>query len=105
MRSFLLRAVFAAFGLWLASRVVPGITIDGTDAEAIAAAFTWAADRARAGEGPALIEVVAMRMCGHAHHDDMLYLGKEPPPGWDYPKLADGHRRGAGSAEGRPASE
>jgi putative membrane protein len=29
MRSFLLRAVFAAFGLWLASRVVPGITIDG----------------------------------------------------------------------------
>src|SRR4029077_10895471 len=30
---------------------VPGITIDGTDAEAILAAFTWAADRARAGGG------------------------------------------------------
>ena len=26
-----------------------------------------------------------MRMCGHAHHDDMLYLGKEPAAGWDYP--------------------
>ena len=25
-----------------------------------------------------------MRMCGHAHHDDMLYLGKDPPPSWDY---------------------
>ena len=26
-----------------------------------------------------------MRMCGHAHHDDMLYLGKDPQPGWEYP--------------------
>ena len=31
---------------------MPGFTIDGTDADAIAAAFTWAADRARAGAGP-----------------------------------------------------
>ena len=66
---------------------IPGITIDGTDPEAIAAAFTWAAERARAGEGPALIELVAMRMCGHAHHDDMLYLGKDPQPSWDYAPL------------------
>jgi 2-oxoisovalerate dehydrogenase E1 component len=66
---------------------IPGITIDGTDPEAIAAAFTWAAERARAGDGPALIEVVAMRMCGHAHHDDMLYLGKDPQPSWDYAPL------------------
>ena len=67
---------------------IPGFTIDGTDAEAIAAAFTWAADRARAGEGPALIELISMRMCGHAHHDDMLYLGREPQPSWDYPDVA-----------------
>ena len=66
---------------------IPGITIDGTDPDAIAAAFTWAAERARAGEGPALIELVAMRMCGHAHHDDMLYLGKDPQPSWEYPQL------------------
>ncbi|HSG01774.1 MAG TPA: thiamine pyrophosphate-dependent enzyme [Vicinamibacterales bacterium] len=64
---------------------VPGITVDGTDADAVAAAFAWAADRAREGHGPALIELVAMRMCGHAHHDDMLYMGKEPPASWDYP--------------------
>lgn len=64
---------------------IPGATVDGTDPEAIAAAFAWAADRARRGEGPALIELVAMRMCGHAHHDDMLYLGKEPSISWSYP--------------------
>jgi 2-oxoisovalerate dehydrogenase E1 component len=68
---------------------IPGITIDGTDPEEIAAAFAWAAERARAGRGPALIELVSMRMCGHAHHDDMLYLGKEPPIGWGYPPPAD----------------
>jgi 2-oxoisovalerate dehydrogenase E1 component len=68
---------------------VPGITIDGTDADQVAAAFTWAADRARAGEGPTLIELVTMRMCGHAHHDDMLYLGKEPQLSWEYPPIAE----------------
>jgi 2-oxoisovalerate dehydrogenase E1 component len=68
---------------------VPGLTIDGTDPDEVAAAFTWAAERARAGEGPTLIEVVAMRMCGHAHHDDMLYLGKDQPPSWDYHQLHD----------------
>jgi 2-oxoisovalerate dehydrogenase E1 component len=68
---------------------IPGITLDGTDPEAIAAAFAWAAERARGGEGPTLIELVAMRMCGHAHHDDMLYLGKEQTPSWDYPRLSE----------------
>jgi 2-oxoisovalerate dehydrogenase E1 component len=66
---------------------IPGLTIDGTDPDEVAAAFTWAAERARAGEGPTLIEVVAMRMCGHAHHDDMLYLGKDQPPSWEYHQL------------------
>jgi 2-oxoisovalerate dehydrogenase E1 component len=70
---------------------VPGLTIDGTDPEAIAGAFGWAAERARAGQGPTLIETVAMRMCGHAHHDDMLYLGRDPQLGWDYPPTADGY--------------
>ena len=68
---------------------IPGLSLDGTDPEAIAAAFAWAAERARAGEGPTLLELVAMRMCGHAHHDDMLYLGKEPPISWAYPPLTD----------------
>ena len=66
---------------------IPGITIDGTDCDEIAAAFAWAVERARAGRGPSLIELVSMRMSGHAHHDDMLYLGKDPQPGWEYPTL------------------
>jgi 2-oxoisovalerate dehydrogenase E1 component len=66
---------------------MPGLTVDGTDPDAVASAFAWAVERARAGEGPALLELVAMRMCGHAHHDDMLYLGKEPSPSWEYPPL------------------
>jgi 2-oxoisovalerate dehydrogenase E1 component len=68
---------------------IPGITIDGTDPDEIAAAFAWAVERARAGKGPALIELVCMRMCGHAHHDDMLYLGKDPQPSWTYASLAE----------------
>ncbi|HEV8117360.1 MAG TPA: thiamine pyrophosphate-dependent enzyme, partial [Thermoanaerobaculia bacterium] len=66
---------------------IPGITIDGTDPDAVAAAFAWASGRARSGRGPSLLELVCMRMCGHAHHDDMLYLGKEPPVSWEYPAL------------------
>ncbi len=69
---------------------VPGLTIDGTDPESIAAAFAWAAERARAGQGPTLIELIAMRMCGHAHHDDMLYLGRDPKPSRGYHELEPG---------------
>jgi 2-oxoisovalerate dehydrogenase E1 component len=68
---------------------IPGVTVDGTDPDAIAAAFTWAAERARAGLGPTLIETVSMRMCGHAHHDDMLYLGRDSQPAWDYAPLTE----------------
>jgi 2-oxoisovalerate dehydrogenase E1 component len=68
---------------------IPGVTIDGTDPDAVAAAFAWAVERARSGGGPALIELVSMRMCGHAHHDDMLYLGKDPAPSWDYAPVTE----------------
>jgi 2-oxoisovalerate dehydrogenase E1 component len=68
---------------------IPGLTIDGTDPDEIAAAFAWAVERARAGAGPSLIELVCMRMCGHAHHDDRLYLGKDPQAGWEYPSAGD----------------
>jgi 2-oxoisovalerate dehydrogenase E1 component len=67
---------------------IPGITIDGNDADEIAAAFAWAAERGRAGRGPTLVELVTMRMCGHAHHDDMLYLGRDQPPGWSTPEVS-----------------
>ena len=73
---------------------IPGITIDGTDPDEIAAAFGWSVERAREGRGPSLIELVCMRMCGHAHHDDMLYVGRETQPSWGYPS-----RGGTGYAD------
>src|SRR5688500_15097442 len=68
---------------------VPGLTIDDAVADEIAAGCRWAIERGRGGERPTLIEVLAMRMCGHAHHDDMLYLGKDQPPSWEYHQLHD----------------
>ena len=68
---------------------IPGVTIDGTDPDEIASTFAWAVERARAGRGPALVELVCMRMCGHAHHDDMLYLGRDVPGSWEYPSPGD----------------
>jgi 2-oxoisovalerate dehydrogenase E1 component len=68
---------------------IAAVTVDGTDAIAVAAAFAWAAERARAGLGPTLVETVAMRMCGHAHHDDMLYLGGDPPLSFEIPPVPE----------------
>lgn len=71
---------------------MPHLTLDGTDPEEVAAAFAWGAGRARRGEGPVLLELVAMRMCGHAHHDDMLYLGGDPQLDFEIPPLTqDGY--------------
>jgi len=69
---------------------ISALTIDGNAPEEIAAAFAWAGNHARTGKGPTLIELVSMRMCGHAHHDDMLYLGREPDLGFDLPTLGKG---------------
>lgn len=61
---------------------IPALSLDGTDIENVAAHFKAAADFARFGHGPVLIELVSMRMCGHAHHDDSLYLGHDPVLDW-----------------------
>ena len=52
----------------------PGLTVDGNDVEAVFEASREAVDRARAGEGPTLIEARTMRMHGHGAHDDMSYV-------------------------------
>lgn len=52
----------------------PGVSIDGNDVEAVFEAAREAADRARAGGGPTLIECETMRMHGHGAHDDMRYV-------------------------------
>ncbi|HLM31355.1 MAG TPA: thiamine pyrophosphate-dependent dehydrogenase E1 component subunit alpha [Solirubrobacterales bacterium] len=52
----------------------PGVKIDGNDVEAVFEAARVAAERARSGEGPTLIECETMRMHGHGAHDDMSYV-------------------------------
>jgi TPP-dependent pyruvate/acetoin dehydrogenase alpha subunit len=55
----------------------PGLSVDGNDVEAVFEAARGAADRARRGEGPTLIECQTMRMHGHGAHDDMSYVPDE----------------------------
>jgi pyruvate dehydrogenase E1 component alpha subunit len=49
---------------------VPGIQVDGNDILAVYAAAKEAADRARAGDGPTLIECVTYRLAMHTTADD-----------------------------------
>lgn len=49
---------------------VPGIQVDGNDILAVYAATKEAVDRARAGDGPTLIEAVTYRMSVHTTADD-----------------------------------
>ena len=55
----------------------PGVLVDGNDVEAVFDAARVATERARAGEGPTLIEARTMRMHGHGAHDDMSYVPPE----------------------------
>jgi pyruvate dehydrogenase E1 component alpha subunit len=59
-----------------------GVTVDGNDVEAVFAAVAAAAERARRGGGPTLIEARTMRMHGHGAHDDMSYVPEELLAEW-----------------------
>ena len=61
------RRAFAARGLGLG---IPGIRVDGNDLRADYAVTLWAADRARRGGGPTLIELVTYRGGAHSTSDD-----------------------------------
>ena len=56
---------------------MPGVRVDGNDVFAVYAAVRLAADRARAGKGPTLIEVKCDRWYGHYVGDAQKYRGKE----------------------------
>jgi pyruvate dehydrogenase E1 component alpha subunit/2-oxoisovalerate dehydrogenase E1 component alpha subunit len=49
---------------------MPGVRVDGNDAVAVYAVTKEAADRARRGEGPTLVECVTYRMGAHSSSDD-----------------------------------
>jgi TPP-dependent pyruvate/acetoin dehydrogenase alpha subunit len=59
-----------------------GVTVDGNDVEAVLGAVGPAAERARSGGGPTLIECRTMRMHGHGAHDDMSYVPPEMLEEW-----------------------
>ena len=48
----------------------PGVRVDGNDVLAVEAVVTAAAERARAGEGPTLVEAFTYRMAAHTTSDD-----------------------------------
>jgi TPP-dependent pyruvate/acetoin dehydrogenase alpha subunit len=61
---------------------IPGVTVDGTDVLAVRDAVDEAVTRARAGEGPSIVEGVTMRMHGHAEHDPADYVPQEMYDEW-----------------------
>lgn len=66
-----------------AAHGVPGSIVDGNDVAAVFAAVADAAERARSGEGPSLIEAKTMRMLGHAIHDGAEYVPAELLEEWE----------------------
>ncbi|HIQ05390.1 MAG TPA: pyruvate dehydrogenase (acetyl-transferring) E1 component subunit alpha, partial [Anaerolineae bacterium] len=65
----------AAYGM-------PGVTVDGNDLLAVYEAVSQAVGRARAGEGPSLIENVTYRWRGHSKSDANRYRTREEIETW-----------------------
>ncbi len=61
---------------------IEGVTVDGNDVLAVYDAVSWAARRARAGEGPTLIEAITYRWRGHSKSDRQLYRTREEVKEW-----------------------
>lgn len=61
---------------------MPGEIVDGTNAITVYETCKRAVERARAGEGPTLIETRTMRLRGHSEHDDAWYVPKEMLEEW-----------------------
>ena len=78
------RRPFAARGLGLG---IPGIRVDGNDLLAVYAVTRWAADRARSGGGPTLIELVTYRGGAHSTSDDPTRY--RPKDEWEAFPLGD----------------
>jgi 2-oxoisovalerate dehydrogenase E1 component alpha subunit len=62
---------------------LPGLRVDGNDFLAVHAATRWAAERARAGHGATVIELVTYRAGPHSTSDDPArYRPKNEPSAW-----------------------
>ena len=61
---------------------IPGVTVDGNDIVAVYDAVSTAVERARAGDGPTLVENLTYRWKGHSKSDKNLYRTKEEIAEW-----------------------
>jgi len=61
---------------------MPGVTVDGNDFSAVAEAVHLANARARAGDGPSLVENLTYRWRGHSKSDRNRYRTKEEIEMW-----------------------
>ncbi|TKJ30354.1 MAG: pyruvate dehydrogenase (acetyl-transferring) E1 component subunit alpha [Chloroflexi bacterium B3_Chlor] len=65
-----------------ASYGMPGVTVDGNDVVEVYEAASEAVERARAGEGPTLLECITYRWKGHSKSDQELYRTKDEIESW-----------------------
>ncbi len=61
---------------------IPGIVVDGNDVLEVYSAAREAVERARAGEGPSLVEAVTFRQAGHHPGDPAGYVDAETRRSW-----------------------
>ncbi|MCA9898371.1 MAG: thiamine pyrophosphate-dependent dehydrogenase E1 component subunit alpha [Ardenticatenaceae bacterium] len=61
---------------------IPGVTVDGNDVLAVQAAVAEAVERARAGDGPTLIEALTYRYRGHSKSDRQAYRTRDEVKEW-----------------------
>jgi pyruvate dehydrogenase E1 component alpha subunit len=65
-----------------ASYNIPGVTVDGNEPLAVYLAVHEAAERARRGEGPSLVESVTYRYKGHSKSDKQAYRTRDEVNDW-----------------------
>jgi pyruvate dehydrogenase E1 component alpha subunit len=76
---------------------MPGVRVEDNDVEAVYLAASEAVARARAGDGPSLIEVHTLRLWGHFEGDAQGYrpelaevVGHDPIPSYETKLRSDG---------------
>jgi pyruvate dehydrogenase E1 component alpha subunit len=67
-----------------ASYGIPGKTVDGNDVLAVYEAVLEADERARAGEGPSLVDLLSYRWRGHSKSDRNLYRTAQEIDDWKH---------------------
>src|SRR6185295_194395 len=70
-----------------------GVVVDGCDVLTVYREAHAAIEKARAGGGPTLLELVTLRMEGHAVHDDAFYVPREKLEEWAHKDPIERYRR------------